>query len=154
MIDYTAQVVSKAEKVSVGLVELYVCSSTFTLALTSDAASRALLSNDTECIPTMNDDAADPNSPFANDNPTSSASLKPAEISCQFLQSPSSSDNLPSIFKLKLLILVTTRRAIMTSFVVPWNFTAQEVEPASGPTYRYDATRLRCQRTPTTTQTG
>ncbi|KAG0705671.1 hypothetical protein DFH29DRAFT_1029819 [Suillus ampliporus] len=81
VIDPTAQVVSKAEKVSFGLVALSVCSSTIVLVLASDAAAQDFFSNGAKCIPTPKDDNTDFATPIA---------IRPVEIYRQCPPSPSS----------------------------------------------------------------
>ncbi|KAG0705060.1 hypothetical protein DFH29DRAFT_1077890 [Suillus ampliporus] len=87
VVDHTAQAPSKAENVSACLIAYSVCSSTIMLLLASDAAAQRFLSNDVKHTPALKGDAADTNSPVANDN-TTPATLKSV---CLPMPSPSSS---------------------------------------------------------------
>ncbi|KAG1746610.1 uncharacterized protein EDB91DRAFT_1117924 [Suillus paluster] len=86
VIDHTVEVLSKAEKVSAGLVAYTVCSSSIMLVLASDTVAKKFLCDDARYLPTPKDDAADPNNPLS-DNISTPATPQRAEIYC--LPSPS-----------------------------------------------------------------
>ncbi|KAG1879347.1 hypothetical protein C8R48DRAFT_758681 [Suillus tomentosus] len=69
VIDRTIQVISRSEKVSIGLVTSTVCSSTAVLLLATAKAARQFLSDDFQCVPAHKDvdNTAEPNAPFAGD---------------------------------------------------------------------------------------
>ncbi|KAG0694263.1 hypothetical protein DFH29DRAFT_1034739, partial [Suillus ampliporus] len=90
VVDHTADVLSKAEKVSFGLVAHSVCSSTIMLVLVSNAAAQTFLSGDSaKHVLAAKDDTAEPN-PCLTDDDDASPTLNPADT-FSLLQSPSSS---------------------------------------------------------------
>ncbi|KAG1731976.1 uncharacterized protein EDB91DRAFT_1349188 [Suillus paluster] len=88
VIDHTVEVLSKAEKVSAGLIAYTVCSSSIMLVLASDSVAKKFLRNDAKYLPTPQDDAADHNPAFSDDTFTP-ATPQLAEFYC--LPSPSTS---------------------------------------------------------------
>ncbi|KAG2076001.1 hypothetical protein BDR04DRAFT_812513 [Suillus decipiens] len=69
VIDRTIKVVSKSEKVSIGLVTSTVCSSTAVLLLATAKAARQFLSDDFQYVPAHKDveNTDEPNAPFSGD---------------------------------------------------------------------------------------
>ncbi|KAG2113097.1 uncharacterized protein F5147DRAFT_650641 [Suillus discolor] len=89
VVDNTAQVLSKAEKASAGLVVYSVCLSTITLVLAADKAAQRILSNEPKHRPATSKD--DDSLPSINDTTTSLAPqpLEPSHL--QPFLSPSQS---------------------------------------------------------------
>lgn len=91
VVDNTAQVLSKAEKASAGLVVYSVCLSTITLVLAADKAAQRILGNEPKYRPATSKDDNDDSLPSINDTTTS---LAPQPVEPSHLQpflSPSQS---------------------------------------------------------------
>ncbi|KAG1746586.1 uncharacterized protein EDB91DRAFT_1345365 [Suillus paluster] len=110
VVDHTVEVLSKAEKVSAGLVVYTVCSSSIMLVLASDRVAQKFLHDDTKNLPTPKDDDADRIPPFSDDN--TSAAPQPAEI---FSFPSASSESLRLIDTIAVSITCSTTCISLTS---------------------------------------
>ncbi|KAG1907783.1 uncharacterized protein F5891DRAFT_213684 [Suillus fuscotomentosus] len=119
VVDNTAQVLSKAEKTSAGLVVYSVCLSTITLVLAADKAAQRILSNDPKHRPATSKDDNDDSLPSIHDTITS---LAPQPVEPSHLQpslSPSQSHLIESAETISVPIYTCTPNEKTT--VKPYN---------------------------------
>ncbi|KAG1814524.1 hypothetical protein EV424DRAFT_1413585 [Suillus variegatus] len=108
VVDNTAQVLSKAEKASAGLVVYSVCLSTITLVLAADKAAQRILGNEPKYRPATSKDDNDDSLPSINDTTTS---LAPQPVEPSHLQpflSPSQSHLIESAETISVPIYTCT----------------------------------------------